>query len=79
MTDRPQLDLLPTQEVVGLLLTAEARVVPAVRAQTEAIATGAELIAARLRGGGRVLFVGAGTSGRLAVAEAAELPGTFGG
>ena len=38
----------------------------------------AELLAERLRAGGRVVFVGAGTSGRIAVAEAAELPGTFG-
>jgi N-acetylmuramic acid 6-phosphate etherase len=75
---RPQLDLLGPAEVVGRLLDAEARVVPAVRAQLGPIADGAELIAARLARGGRLLFTGAGTSGRLAVAEAAELPGTFG-
>jgi N-acetylmuramic acid 6-phosphate etherase len=75
---RPELDQLPTEAVVELLLSAEERVVPTVRSRTAEIAAGAELIADRMRAGGRLLFVGAGTSGRLAVAEAAELPGTFG-
>lgn len=78
VSGRPQLDLLPAVEVVQLLLAAEERVVPAVRARAAELAAGAELIAERMRAGGRLLFVGAGTSGRLAVAEAAELPGTFG-
>lgn len=72
------LDLLTTADVVGRLLDAEQRVVPAVRATQDQIAAGAELLAARLRAGGRVVFAGAGTSGRIALAEAAELPGTFG-
>lgn len=72
------LDLLPTAEVVGRLLEAERRVVPAAQAALGSIADGAELLADRLRAGGRVVFAGAGTSGRIAVAEAAELPGTFG-
>lgn len=78
MSDRPQLDLLPTADVISLLLAAEQRVVPTVRSQAARLAEGAELIAQRLRAGGRLVFAGAGTSGRLAVAEAAELPGTFG-
>jgi N-acetylmuramic acid 6-phosphate etherase len=73
-----ELDLLPTGEVVGLLLAAEERVLPAVRAAAPRIAAAAELVADRMRGGGRLLLVGAGTSGRLAVLEAAELPGTYG-
>jgi N-acetylmuramic acid 6-phosphate etherase len=76
--ERPQLDLLPATEIVGLLLDAEFRVVPAVRAVTGPIAAGADLIAARWAAGARLLFAGAGTSGRIAAAEAAELPGTFG-
>jgi N-acetylmuramic acid 6-phosphate etherase len=72
------LDLLPTVEVVGLLLDAERRVVPAAEQARESIAAAAELLAERLRAGGRVAFAGAGTSGRIAAAEAAELPGTFG-
>ncbi|MCW2491861.1 MAG: murQ [Frankiales bacterium] len=78
MEERPALDLLPAADIIELMLEAEARVVAAVRAVTEPIATGADLIAARLAGGGRLLFAGAGTSGRIAAAEAAELPGTFG-
>jgi N-acetylmuramic acid 6-phosphate etherase len=78
MEERPALDLLRAADIIELLLAAEARVVPAVRAVAEPIAAGADLIAARLAGGGRLLFAGAGTSGRIAAAEAAELPGTFG-
>jgi N-acetylmuramic acid 6-phosphate etherase len=78
VSDRPELDLLPTADVIGLLLDAEDRVVPAVRAQLAALVAGAELIAQRMADGGRLVFAGAGTSGRLALGEAAELPGTFG-
>ena len=78
VNERPQLDRLPAVDIVRLLLAAEERVVPAVRARITELATGAELIASRMRAGGRLLFAGAGTSGRLAAAEAAELPGTFG-
>lgn len=77
--DGPQtLDLLTPLEVVERLLAAEERVVPAVRAAAPAIAAAAELVADCVVGGGRLVLAGAGTSGRLAVAEAAELPGTFG-
>lgn len=75
---RPELDLLPTTDIVRLLLDAERRTIPAAEAAIDRIAEGAELLADRLRAGGRVVFAGAGTSGRIAVAEAAELPGTFG-
>lgn len=74
----PQLDLLPDEEVIELLLSAEQRVIPAVRAAGVAIAAAAALVADRMLAGGRLVLVGAGSSGRLAVAEAAELPGTFG-
>lgn len=76
--NRPDLDLLPSAEIVRLLLDAEQRVVPAVRQAQPVIAAAAELLASGLRAGGRLVFVGAGTSGRIALAEAAELPGTFG-
>jgi len=80
MADRMSaaLDLLPTDEIVGRLLDAEERVVPAVRRAVPAIVRAAELIADRMRDGGRLILLGAGTSGRLAVLQAAELPGTFG-
>jgi N-acetylmuramic acid 6-phosphate etherase len=66
------------EEILELLLRAEQRVVPAVRAVTGAICAAADLVAAHLLDGGRMVLVGAGSSGRIAVAEAAELPGTFG-
>jgi N-acetylmuramic acid 6-phosphate etherase len=72
------LDRLDSAGVVGRLLNAEERVVPAVRGATPQIAAAADLIARQVRRGGRIAFVGAGTSGRLALCEAAELPGTFG-
>jgi N-acetylmuramic acid 6-phosphate etherase len=72
------LDTLDTAGVVDRLLDAEERVVPAVRAARPQIAAAADLIARQVRRGGRIAFVGAGTSGRLALCEAAELPGTFG-
>jgi N-acetylmuramic acid 6-phosphate etherase len=74
----PQLDRLPAREVVELLLQAEERVVPALRLVADDLACGATILAGAVREGGRLGFAGAGTSGRLAAAEAAELPGTFG-
>jgi N-acetylmuramic acid 6-phosphate etherase len=73
-----ELDLLPTVDVVGRLLAAEERVLPAVRGAAASIAVAADRIAERMAAGGRLVLLGAGTSGRLAVLEAAELPGTFG-
>jgi N-acetylmuramic acid 6-phosphate etherase len=75
---RHELDLLPSGAIVELLLDAEERVVPAVRAVAGDIAMAADAVADCMRRGGRIAFVGAGTSGRLAMVEAAELPGTFG-
>jgi N-acetylmuramic acid 6-phosphate etherase len=76
--DRPALDALPTADVIALLLGAEERVLPAVRAAAADLARAAELVTRTVTAGGRLVFAGAGTSGRLAAAEAAELPGTFG-
>ncbi len=60
-------------------IQAEDRAVPlAVQAQAEAIAGLVEDVARRLRKGGRLFYVGAGTSGRLGVLDAAECPPTFG-
>lgn len=75
---RLELDRLPAAAVVDALLAAEERVLPAVRAGAATIAAAADLIAQRLADGGRLIFVGAGTSGRIAWSQAAELPGTFG-
>lgn len=74
----PQLDQLPVDAVIGLLLDAEARVVPTLRHAAVELAAASAIVGAAVRAGGRLIFTGAGTSGRLAAAEAAELPGTFG-
>jgi N-acetylmuramic acid 6-phosphate etherase len=71
------LDELPPLDVVRLMNTEDARVIPAVASQAEAIARAVEVIADRLRRGGRLVYLGAGTSGRLGVLDAAECPPTF--
>ena len=69
---------MPTPELVRVLVEAQQRAVDAARRAAPQIAKAADEIAARLRAGGRLHYVGAGTSGRLGVLEAAELPPTFG-
>ena len=72
------LEARSTVEVVRLLVAEEARVHEAAAAAVDAIARAADLVADALRGGGRLVYVGAGTSGRLGALDAAELPPTFG-
>jgi N-acetylmuramic acid 6-phosphate etherase len=71
------LDELSPLELARLMNAEDARVVPAVASQAEAIARAVEIIADRLRRGGRLVYLGAGTSGRLGVLDAAECPPTF--
>lgn len=82
-TERPNpatrdIDLLSTSKIVRLINIQDQGVAPAVGKQGRHIARGADLMARALREGGAVLLVGAGTSGRLCVLEAAECPPTFG-
>lgn len=72
------LDRLPTRRILALMSREDARVVRAVRAAAGRIAIASGLVVEALRDGGRLFLVGAGTSGRLAVLEAAECPPTFG-
>src|SRR6516162_2196544 len=72
-----KLDELTGLEVVRLMNAEDARVIPAVASQAEAIARAIEAIAERLRDGGRLIYAGAGTSGRLGVLDATECPPTF--
>jgi len=72
------LDTLPTQRVVALLLDEDRRAIAAAVRERSAIARAARLAADTLARGGDVVLLGAGTSGRLAVLEAAECPPTFG-
>lgn len=73
-----RLDALPTERVVALLLDEDRRALVAARRATRAIARAAAVVARTLGSGKDVVFVGAGTSGRLGVMEAAECPVTFG-
>src|SRR5438445_441185 len=72
------LDLLSPRAIAGLMNREDRRAVLAVGRARSAIASAVNMIVAALRGGGRLFFVGAGTSGRLGVIEAAECPPTFG-
>ncbi|WP_369815640.1 N-acetylmuramic acid 6-phosphate etherase [Mycobacterium sp. 852002-40037_SCH5390672] len=76
--DLYDLDARPIAEVVGLLVAAEAEAHGAVAAAVPQIAAAAEAIAARLDRGGRLIYAGAGTPGRLGVLDAAECAPTFG-
>ena len=70
-------DKLPPGEIVDLMVNEDRKMLAAVQRERERIAVGIEMIATALRKGGRVVFVGAGTSGRLGVLESAEMPPTF--
>jgi N-acetylmuramic acid 6-phosphate etherase len=72
------IDRAPTLEMVRLIADEDARVAPAIAAEAENIARAIDAIAKRLQRGGRLIYIGAGTSGRLGVLDAAEIPPTFG-
>ncbi|MHC4404416.1 MAG: N-acetylmuramic acid 6-phosphate etherase [Planctomycetota bacterium] len=71
------IDTLSALEIVRLMSAEDAKVAHAVAAESERIAQAIERIADRLRAGGRLVYIGAGTSGRLGVLDAAECPPTF--
>ena len=72
------LDLRSTRELVELINDEDAQVAPAVRDAAPELAAAIEGIVDRLEQGGRLVYVGAGTPGRLALADAAECGPTFG-
>ena len=71
------LDQLNTLELVALFADEDRRPQEAVAAATPALAQAVDAVAERLRAGGRLFYLGAGTSGRLGVLDAAECPPTF--
>ena len=71
------LDRLSAAEIVRLMNAEDAKVAAAVGREADAIARAVEVVAGRLRQGGRLVYLGAGTSGRLGVLDAAECPPTF--
>jgi N-acetylmuramic acid 6-phosphate etherase len=72
------IDRRPTIDVVRIIQEEDARVVPAVAAESERIAHAIDQIADRMSHGGRLFYAGAGTSGRIAMLDASELPPTYG-
>lgn len=72
------IDKTPVRDIIDMVVNEDRKVIAAVLKEKERIAHGVEIITQALRKGGRVIFVGAGTSGRLGVVEAAEMPPTFG-
>ena len=73
-----KIDKLDVLGIVDLINTEDRLVAEAVSDERQAIARAIELVEKALRAGGRLIYVGAGTSGRLGVLDAAEMPPTFG-
>lgn len=71
------IDSLSSLQLVQLMNDEDATVATAVRREAAHIAAAIDLIADRLRHGGRLIYMGAGTSGRLGVLDASECPPTF--
>lgn len=72
------IDTFTTAQIVQTILAEDAGVVPAVAAVGDAIARLADETIERMAGGGRLIYAGAGTSGRLGALDAAECPPTYG-
>lgn len=82
LTEQPNpasegIDALPVEEVLKVINAEDHKVPGAVEAEIPNIARAVEVIAAAIRSGGRLFYIGAGTSGRLAALDAAECPPTF--
>ena len=76
--DLADLDTRSSREVVDLMAEEDATVAPAVAAVSAQVTEAVDVIVDRLRRGGRLFYVGAGTPGRLGLLDAAECPPTFG-
>jgi len=72
------IDKQSSADIVEEMLTEDRRMLAAVHREKDRIVVGIDIITQALKKGGRVIFVGAGTSGRLGILEAAEMPPTFG-
>lgn len=72
------IDLATPLEIVDIIATEDAGIAPAVASQREALARAVGAAERALRAGGRIIYAGAGTSGRLGVLDASEIPPTFG-
>jgi len=72
-----KIDAMSSLEIVQLMNAEDAGVAAAVAKESETIAAAVDLIAEAFRRGGRLVYIGAGTSGRLGVLDASECPPTF--
>lgn len=72
------IDTLPTLDMLTLINDEDQKVALAVRGELPNIAIAVDAITARMQRGGRLIYIGAGTSGRLGVLDASECPPTFG-
>ncbi|QGQ26965.1 N-acetylmuramic acid 6-phosphate etherase [Gimesia benthica] len=72
-----RIDAMSSLEIVQLMNAEDAGVAAAVAKESETIAAAVDLIAEAFRRGGRLVYIGAGTSGRLGVLDASECPPTF--
>src|SRR4051812_47585986 len=72
------IDKAPVRDIIDMVVNEDRKVVAAVQKEKERIAHGVEIVVQALKKCGRIIFVGAGTSGRLGVVEASEMPPTFG-
>src|SRR6478672_2207461 len=82
LTEQPNpasasIDTLPTEQALRIINSEDQRVAAAVELQIPAIARAVDAIVAALEKGGRLFYLGAGTSGRLGVLDASEIPPTF--
>ena len=76
--DSREIDTLSLDDIVDVMVRDSGRVVTAVQREKTRLSKGAIILAKALQKGGRLILVGAGTSGRLGLLEAVELPPTFG-
>ncbi len=78
IADRADLDALATRDLVDAMNAEDTRVPRAVAENGAAIARAVDAIVERMRRGGRLIYVGAGTAGRVGILDASECPPTFG-
>src|SRR3954469_6434548 len=72
-----KIDAAPIADAVNIMLEQDRRAVEAVASQKQIIARAIEIVSSCFKSGGRLIYVGAGTSGRLGVLDASECPPTF--
>ncbi len=82
LTEQPNpasegIDALPSEQIVRIINAEDHKVADAVERELAAIARAVDVIVAAFERGGRLFYIGAGTSGRLGVLDAAECPPTF--